>query len=594
MEPRVSVAPQPPVIAPFSILAVEDSPADARLLKESLREAIDRGELALKTVRSIGEAEQALRDAPYDCALLDLGLPDGHGLANVERLRSLQPQLAVIVLTGLDCESSAIRALQLGAQEYVVKGQYEGERLLKVVRHALERNRQVHELEERSARQFEQASHDPITGLINRKLFEERARLHLASAQARRFAICFLDLDRFKAVNDRHGHAVGDLLLARIAQILRESVRDSDTLARIGGDEFAILLASVGDLAKAREVGERIVERIRAIDSIDGRPVSVGCSIGIALYPEHGESLEQLLHHSDAAMYRAKGGGGGVLSLRDEFGATDGNLVLQFATDATRALADGGFEIHFQPWLHYGTGEVAGIEALLRWRRPEGLLLPAEFLPLLERGGRMPEIGLELARLAARDWRRWREAGLAPGLLALNLSGAELVADQQPERLRAALEEEGISPSQVQLEVDATAMGSSDGRLAAPVERFRDAGFTMVLEGFLPGNGDLHALASPAIGGVKLDRRLLRAASRDGPRSTAHRFLLGLLGATSALGLQVFLTGIESGEELEAFAGLDFRYVQGFWPCPPMARDELAAYLQGTGRRRTIGTETAT
>lgn len=585
----MSVAPQPPVVAPFSILAVEDSPADARLLKESLREAIDRGELVLKTVRSIADAEEELRRSHHDCALLDLGLPDGQGLANVERLRSLSPQLAVIVLTGLDCESSAIRALQLGAQEYVVKGQYEGERLLKVVRHALERNRQVHELEERSARQFEQASHDPVTGLINRKLFEERARQHLAAAADRRFAICFLDLDRFKAVNDRHGHAVGDALLLRIAQILRESVRDSDTLARIGGDEFAILLASIGELPRAREVAERIVERIRGIESIEGRPISVGCSVGIALYPEHGETLEELLHHSDAAMYRAKGGGGGVLSLRDDFTAGDGELARQLATDAARAVADGGFEIHFQPWLHYGTGEVAGIEALLRWRRPEGLLLPAEFLPLLERGGRMPDIGLELARLAARDWRRWRDEGLAPGMLALNLSGAELQAPQQAERLVALLAQEGISPGQVQLEVDAAAMGTSDGRLAVPMERFRGAGFTMVLEGFLPGNGDLHALASPAIAGVKLDRRLLRAAARDGRNSTPHRFLVGLLAAASALQLQVFLTGIESGEELEGFAGLDFRYVQGFWPCPPLAPAALADYLRGdAGRRRTV------
>ncbi|MDM4771001.1 diguanylate cyclase [Solimonas sp. SE-A11] len=589
----MSAAPQPPTIAPFSILAVEDSPADARLLKESLREAIDRGELVLKTVRSIGDAEEELRRNPHDCALLDLGLPDGQGLANVERLRSLAPQLAVIVLTGLDCESSAIRALQLGAQEYVVKGQYEGERLLKVVRHALERSRQVRELEERSARQFEQASHDPVTGLINRKLFEERARQHLATAQAKRFAICFLDLDRFKAVNDRHGHAVGDALLLRIAQILRESVRDSDTLARIGGDEFAILLSSIGELARAREVAERIVERIRGIESIEGRAVSVGCSVGIALYPEHGETLEELLHHSDAAMYRAKGSGGGVLSLPDEFGAADAELSGQFGADAAKAVAEGGFEIHFQPWLHYGTGDVAGIEALLRWRRPEGLLLPAEFLPMLERGGRMPELGLELARLAARDWRGWRDAGLAPGLLALNLSGAELQAPQQAERLVAVLAEEGIRPDQVQLEVDAAVMGTSDGRLAVPAERFREAGFAMVLEGFLPGNGDLHALASPAIAGVKLDRRLLRAAAREGRNSTPHRFLLGLLAAASALQLQVFLTGIESGEELEGFAGLDFRYVQGFWPCPPLASEALADYLRGGAGQRRPAAETS-
>jgi len=570
-------APSPSV---FSILLVEDSPADARLLQESLREPLERGELVLTRARSIGEAEAALREGPHDCVLLDLGLPDGQGLANVERLRSVAPQLTVVVLTGLDCESSAIRALQLGAQEYVVKGQYEGERLLKVLRHAMERNRQMHELEARSAQRFEQASHDPVTGLFNRKLFEERARQRLTGAQLeQRFAICFLDLDRFKSVNDRHGHAVGDALLSQVAQILRESVRDSDTLARIGGDEFAILLTSIGDLERAREVGERIVERIRAIDAIDGHPVSIGGSIGIALYPDHGRTLDELLRHSDTAMYRAKSGGGGVLALRDAVSLDAANTA-RFVDEAQQALASGGFELHFQPWLNHGTGEVAGIETLLRWRRNEGLLLPAEFLPLLERGGHLPTIGLELARRAAREWRRWSDAGLQPGLLALNLSGAELLAEEQPQRLREALGEEGLPVEQVQLEIDAGVFGSAEGRLGVPLQQFRDAGFTMALEGFLPGKGDLHALASPALGGVKLDRRLLRAAVREGRGSLPGRFLVGLLGAATALQLRVCLTGIESDGELREFAGLDFSYVQGYWPCRPLPAEELMTYLR--------------
>jgi len=252
----------------FPLLLVEDSPMDARLLRESLRDALERGELALQAVRSIGEAIEELGRNRYACVLLDLGLPDGQGLANVEKLRELDRSMTVVVLTGLDCESSAIRALQLGAQEYVVKGQYDGDSLLKVIRHATERNRQLHELEAQREQQVEQASNDPVTGLANRQRFEDKTRQLLAAAQdARRFAVCFLDLDRFKAVNDRHGHAIGDALLARIAQILRESVRESDTIARLGGDEFAILLPSIGEVALAREIGHRIVERIRGMVS---------------------------------------------------------------------------------------------------------------------------------------------------------------------------------------------------------------------------------------------------------------------------------------------------------------------------------------
>lgn len=384
----MSPAPESPD-APLSVLVVEDSPADALLLKESLREAVARGELTLHLVRSLSDAKAELRRRRYVGVLLDLGLPDGHGLGDVELLREIDSRITVVVLTGLDCESSAIRALQLGAQEYVVKGQYDGERLLKVIRHAVERNRQMRELEARQAEQFEQASHDQVTGLLNRKLFEERARQRLQMAQGRtqRFAICFLDLDRFKAVNDQHGHAVGDALFARVAQILRESVRDSDIVARIGGDEFAILLTSVGDLKAVREVGERIVERIRGLNVVDGHGVQIGCSLGIALYPDNGISLEALLHHADIAMYRAKGGGGGVMAAGDEALPVISGMD-RFIADVQGALAEGRFEVHCQPWADLGQGRFAGVEALLRWRRPEGLQLPQDFLQRLSHSGR--------------------------------------------------------------------------------------------------------------------------------------------------------------------------------------------------------------
>jgi len=568
------------------ILLVEDSPMDARLLRESLRDAIERNELVLHTARSIDDAVEELGRNRYACALLDLGLPDGRGLANVEKLRELDRSMTVVVLTGLDCESSAIRALQLGAQEYVVKGQYDGDSLLKVIRHAAERNRQVQELEMQRARQFEQATNDAVTGLITRRLFEERTRQVLASAKdsARRFAVCFLDLDRFKAVNDRHGHAVGDTLLARVAQILRESVRDSDTIARLGGDEFAILLPSMGDAALARDIGHRIVERIRGIAQIDGRPVSIGCSFGIALYPDHGSTLEEMLYHSDMAMYRAKSDGGGVIVAGDHAGQRAVISEAGLAANIGEAFIAGEFELHFQPWIDYRARRFAGVEALIRWRRPEGLLVSEEFLAVLERSGHMPEIGLSMARRALREWRSWRSAGLIPGVLSLNLSRSELLSSDYLSKLQKLVAEEGLTTAEIQLEIDAGVLSSANDRIGAVMDAYGAAGFRIVLEGLSPENGDLPLLTLPVLGALKLDRALLRKMMQEGRGSKAGRFMVAALGAATGLDLPVFLTGIESAEDLQSLQTMNFRYLQGEWLCPPLPPAEVAAHL-GEGPR---------
>jgi len=570
----------------LSILLVEDSPSDALLLKESLREPLERGELSLQLVRSLAEAEAELRRRRYVSVLLDLGLPDGHGLADVERLRSLDSRLTVVVLTGLDCESSAIRALQLGAQEYVVKGQYDGERLLKVVRHAVERNRQMGELEVRRAEQFAQASHDPVTGLMNRKLFEERAHQGLSAAQAsgQRLALCFLDLDRFKAVNDRHGHGVGDAVLAAVAQILRDSVRESDTVARIGGDEFAILLTSTGDPRRVREVGERIVERIRALDQVNGHPLQIGCSLGIAHFPENGTTFEALLHHSDIAMYRAKTAGGGVMAADDQAPAAT-SVMDRFVADVHGALAEGRFEVYFQPWADFRLGRFVGLEALLRWRRPEGLQLPQEFLPQLNASGLLPDLGLQVARMAARECRRWRDAGLTPGVLGLNLSVAELLAPDHLHRLLRVLVEEDMAPGDVQIELDAATLNVEDPRVLSAIHRFDEAGLNVLLEGFAPGRGVLLGLSTPGVKGLKLDREIWHPGTREEPGSTGARFLAAVLGAASALQQTVFFLGVESPDDLRALRPHPFRCVQGHWLCPPLAAADLPDSLNAGLRR---------
>ena len=300
--------PNPPATASLRVLVVEDSVADARLLREALKDA--GAQIELNFVSTLAEAEQSVRGGPYDCVLLDLGLPDANGVDNVQRIRAANRGQTVVIMTGLDSEEAALGTLQRGAQDYLVKGRYDGAFIVRVIRRAMERNRVLNEVDQLREYQYYVATHDALTGLPNRQLFEDRAQSALAQAQREgfTFAIGYVDLDGFKPVNDTHGHAVGDALLRAVGQALSESVRATDTVARVGGDEFLLLLTPLKGHAEdeAEATARRLREKIRALRTIEGREISVSASIGLAFYPQQGRTLETLLICADQAMYAAK------------------------------------------------------------------------------------------------------------------------------------------------------------------------------------------------------------------------------------------------------------------------------------------------
>lgn len=292
----------------LKVLVVEDSLADARLLREALKDA--NAQVELNFVSTLAEAEQTVRSAAYDCVLLDLGLPDANGVDNVQRIRSANRGQTIVIMTGLDSEEAALGTLQRGAQDYLVKGRYDGAFIVRVIRRAMERNRVLNEVDQLREYQYYVATHDALTGLPNRQLFEDRARTALAQAQRENgtFAVGYMDLDGFKPVNDTHGHAIGDAVLRAVGQVLSESVRATDTVARVGGDEFLFLLTPLKGQAESEAdiTVARLLDRIRALHTIEGREVRISASIGVAFYPRHGRTLESLLICADQTMYAAK------------------------------------------------------------------------------------------------------------------------------------------------------------------------------------------------------------------------------------------------------------------------------------------------
>lgn len=306
--------------SPIHILLVEDSIADATLLRRSIRDSSWSARAEVDECTTLAKAAEMVAAREYDVVMLDMGLPDGRGISNIETLLEIRRDLTIVVLTGNDDASAALDALNLGAQEYAIKGMYEGEALVRIMRHAIERNRMAVELRELREREWFLATHDNLTKLPNRQLFNDRVEQALATAKRQKgqFAICFLDLDGFKPVNDEFGHAVGDELLTRVATVLQEVVRDTDTVARIGGDEFVLLLTPLSNWEQATNVSNRVIEQLTTIRDVNDHEVNIGASIGISIFPDHGANLDQLMRNSDMAMYCSKRAGRGKVSMYDD------------------------------------------------------------------------------------------------------------------------------------------------------------------------------------------------------------------------------------------------------------------------------------
>ncbi|MBN1689602.1 MAG: GGDEF domain-containing response regulator [Dehalococcoidia bacterium] len=288
---------------PINIVLVEDNPGDARLISELLKD-VKGGRYQLEHVDRLSSGAEHIRKGPVDVILLDLGLPDCSGLDGLTTVKGIAEQVPIVVLTGLDDEAVAVAAVQTGAQDYLVKGQVDGNLLWRSIRYAIERK----QLEQRLAYV---ATHDTLTGLPNRFLLTDR--LDIAITQAERthekLAMLMLDLDRFKTVNDRLGHTIGDRLLKQAGDRLTAVVRGYDTVARLGGDEFIILLTQIAGAADAAEIAGRIILSFREPFIIGSEEASVTASIGIAVFPDHGRNADNLLKNADAAMYRVKGSG---------------------------------------------------------------------------------------------------------------------------------------------------------------------------------------------------------------------------------------------------------------------------------------------
>ena len=427
--------------------------------------------------------------------------------------------------------------------------------------------------EARSLEAIEEAYHDPLTGLPTRRLFIRR--LEQALAAGSQVNVLFVDLDRFKAVNDSLGHAAGDELLGAVATRLRGCLRGVDTAARLGGDEFAALLPDVPD-GTAQAIAHRIIEALGRPFLISNRDVLIGASVGIARSREAETDAAELLAEADLAMYRAKKSGAGKVTVFEPVMQSEALDTLSLASDLQHAVAGGLLHLHYQPVVDLRTGRPFALEALVRWQHPErGAVPPAVFVPMAEQSGLIHELGRWVLRAALADAAAW-QLDHPDVAVSVNVSARQIVDPAFGSEVSALLAQAGMAPDRLVLELTETALITHVDAALGGVRELKELGTRLAVDDFGTGYSSLSHLRRFPVDLLKIDGSFVRSMSTD-PREEA--LVRAVLGLGRSLQIPTVAEGIETIAQLEMLRANDCDLGQGFLLGRPMPAGELAGYL---------------
>jgi diguanylate cyclase (GGDEF)-like protein/PAS domain S-box-containing protein len=688
---------------PVTVLLIEDNLEEAELIRLMLTQS-KRETLEVEHVTRLQEGLKRLQGEPVDVVLLDFSLPDSSGLASFEQAREVASHVPIVILTNLDDEEIALRAVREGAQDYLVKRQVDKELLLRSIRYAIERmhaEKALWESEERyalavngandglwdwnlkggsahfsprwkamlgyreeeigtdidewfsrvhrddsvalhkaleahftgqephfehehrmrckdgasvwvlsrglavrdaagkptrlagsltdiSARKRTQeqllhdALYDPLTQLPNRTLFLDHLGLSMDQARRRKnsvVAVLFMDLDRFKNINDSLGHSVGDELLVELARRLTHFLRPGDTVARLGGDEFAVLLNDVHGASDATRVAERIQELIREKIVIGGREVFTCASIGVALSSPGYKRPEEILRDADTAMYRAKAAGRGCYQVFDQTMHRNAVALLKLETELRRAVELKQFVMHYQPIVSLEKGRIVGFEGLVRWKHPERGLVNAErFIAVAEETGLIVPLGWWVMRQACRHAREWQQLlpSQPPLYVSVNVSGKVVMQPDMFDRVTAILEETGLPPTSLRLEITENVIMDHGDIALAKLAQFHDLGVQFSVDDFGTGYSSLSYLQRFSYDTLKIDRSFISGMESKGDVSAIVQTIVAL---ANMLKINVVAEGVETSVQLRRLREIGCSHAQGFWFSRPVDRAATQALL---------------
>jgi len=425
-----------------------------------------------------------------------------------------------------------------------------------------------------------QAYHDLLTNLPNRALL--RDRLGLAISQSKRekamLAVMFLDLDRFKNINDSLGHVVGDELLQQVSTRLKSCVREGDTLARFGGDEFTLLLPKIGNGKEdIRKIAEKINEVLKAPFVIDDNELYVSASIGISIYPRDGTDMDALIKHADIAMYHVKDTGKNNYKFYSTDMTTPYFQNLSLETGIHKALENGEFRLMYQPQINIKSGEIVGVEALLRWDHPEhGLITPAEFIPFAEETGMIVGIGHWVLHNACAELKRWRDAGLPEIRMSINMSARQLAEDTIVKHVSTILKDYCIPGHCLEIEITENTIMSDMDSVIHRLKELSNKGVYIAIDDFGTGYSSLSYLHKLPIHTLKIDRTFIKEVNT---KHSGKSIINTIAAMARGLNLNVIAEGVETQQQLDYLQEIDCNEAQGFLFCKPLAADIVAQLL---------------
>ncbi len=535
---------------------------------------------------SAEEALAALANTTFDLVISDIDMGGMSGLELVPRVHSLSPDTVVVMVSGNQDIEFAIKALRVGAFDYITKPidlrhvEASVERALNHCNLLKEKRRYKEQIEtllqQRTAQVDWLAYYDTVTRLPNRALFEDRVEQAVAIAKAtgQSLGVLFISLDQFKKVNDSLGHGPGDVLLREFAERLKSCISKSDTVARFGNDEFALVRTQIDGTKDVIETIASLSQVLKFSFDLPGHELFATASVGVSLFPVDGEDCQTLLKNAGAALYKAKRSGGANYQFftADMHELAASRLALE--SNLRRAIHNEEFLLHYQPRVSVDSLAITGVEALVRWQHPQlGLVSPSEFIPLAEDTGLIVPIGEWVLRAACLQGRRWIDEGFAPIPIAVNISARQFHDRDLSQTVIRILEETGLSPKYLELELTESSIMQNAEFAASMLNRLKSMGVSISIDDFGTGFSSLASLKRLPIDALKIDQSFVREANSD-PDDAALVMAIITLGHN--LRLKVIAEGVETEDQLRFLQLLRCDEIQGFLYSKPVPADTLA------------------
>lgn len=564
----------------IKVLLVDDDEDDYALTRYLFEEFKDN-RYELEWTSSYYAAQTAMHEGIYDIYLIDYRLGSHSGLDLIREAIAEGCRAPMILLTGQGDKEIDLEAMKAGAADYLVKGQFEAQLLERVIRYSLQHARALERL-------VHQATHDALTGLPNRTNFFDLLTDSIEMAQKRQkfdFAVLFLDLDRFKVINDSLGHVVGDKLLVTISERIKACVRPHDVVSRFGGDEFTVLLKQINNLEEAIEVAERLQRKLAIPFILDGFEVFTSSSIGITFAGNDQRKPEDFLRDADTAMYRAKALGKARYEVFDCAMHVRNVNLLQVENDLRRAIDRKEFQVYYQPIIRLETEEVCEFEALLRWNHPEhGLVAPNEFIPVAEESGLIVPIGKWILEESCRQIAKWQKDFPAHINLAVsvNLSTKQLMHPDLTAQVNKFMQKNELSPRCLKLEVTETTVMENADLAFEILSELCALGIHISSDDFGTGYSSLSYLHRFPFECLKIDRSFVGKMDKDAKSEEIVRSIITL---AQNLHLDVVAEGIETESQLKLLRLLGCRAGQGYLFSKPV-NAEYAERLLINGLKR--------